>query len=926
MSADTERVGTETDTSLLESWQRWYHLPVLGALMVLMAWIRLRPLENFSYNDGTPQLQAVDSYYHWRTVEWTAENYPWTMPYEIWTSFPTGRYVGQFGTLFDQIIVTVAMIVGLGDPSGETLFTVSLVVVPIMAALVAIPVFYIGRRLGGTFGGIVSVLILALAPGTFLSRTTAGQLQHHVAEVLFMAIAVLAMMVALRVAEQDRPIWELVDDRDADALRRPALYSALAGVALTLYIWVWPPGIVLIGIFGVFFAVHLCLDYVRGRSPDHVAFVGAVSLGLTALLTLLLVEEPGTSVTSFGYLQPFVAATIAVGCVFMAWLARTWDDRDIEPMYYPLAIGGLILLAFGVMALVLPDFFSTIYDNLARRLIPFGPETTDVTIQEARAPADFTSHVFDEFGAAFYTMLAGLAFLIARPFLGREYRAEYTLIIVWSLFLLSMAATQLRFAYYLVLAVAVVNAVFIADIVRLFQLDLSGSIDSLRQVETYQVIVVVLVVLLLFAPLLPPFAAAGAAWEQTPGDQPHPDTEKWDESTTWLAENTPEVGDYGEYENSHRLEYLGSYDYPDGGDYDYPPGSYGVLSWWDYGHLITTQAERIPHANPFQSGASSAAEFFTAQSEDDSEAVLNEIGEGEGEEMRYVMIDDGMVGPKFGAIAQWADSEHGAYMVPEDYEQGDPISVDELDEVAADSRYEDTTLSRLYFDDAAGMENYRLVHESEQQSAFVSYAITQGDQVLQDDDGNPEIVLNQQLTPQLQQQLMMFEQQTEYGVEIFDQRQDAAVKTYERVDGATIDGTVDDADLGDDDDTSVEATLDLETEHNGSVEYTQTGDLADDGSFELDVSYATDDELGVEDGYTDSSVEAIDDDYTVTIYVDGEAEYEGQVSVTESAVVNGETVEITDFEPVEDDGDDENDEGDDSEGGEGGDGENGDDE
>ncbi len=97
-----------------------------------------------------------------------------------------------------------------------------------MAALVAIPVFFIGRRLGGALGGVVSVL-LALAPGTFLARTTAGQLQHHVAEVLFMAIAILAMMVALRVAEREQPIYELLADGDWEALRTPAIYSALAG-------------------------------------------------------------------------------------------------------------------------------------------------------------------------------------------------------------------------------------------------------------------------------------------------------------------------------------------------------------------------------------------------------------------------------------------------------------------------------------------------------------------------------------------------------------------------------------------------------------------------------------------------------------------------------------------------------------------------
>ncbi len=91
----------------------------------------------------------------------------------------------------------------------------------------------------------------------------------------------------------------------------------------------------------MFFTVQLSLDYLRGISPDHVAFVGAVSLGVTAVLTALLIEAPGsTGSTSFGLLQPLTAVLVAAGCVFMAWLARQWNDRNLERRYYPVAVGG----------------------------------------------------------------------------------------------------------------------------------------------------------------------------------------------------------------------------------------------------------------------------------------------------------------------------------------------------------------------------------------------------------------------------------------------------------------------------------------------------------------------------------------------------------------------------------------------------------
>ena len=41
---------------------------------------------------------------------------------------------------------------------------------------------------------------------------------------------------------------------------------------------------------------------------------------------------------------------------------------------------------------------------------------------------------------------------------------------------------------------------------------------------------------------------------------------------------------------------------PNGEMFQYPDSAYGVMSWWDYGHVITYFAHPIPHANPFQAG------------------------------------------------------------------------------------------------------------------------------------------------------------------------------------------------------------------------------------------------------------------------------------------------------------------------------------
>jgi asparagine N-glycosylation enzyme membrane subunit Stt3 len=90
------------------------------------------------------------------------------------------------------------------------------------------------------------------------------------------------------------------------------------------------------------------------------------------------------------------------------------------------------------------------------------------------------------------------------------------------------------------------------------------------------------------------------------------------------------------------------------------------MSWWDYGHFIMQIAHRIPNANPTQTGAVKAGEFFTAL----NESSANEVADEEG--TKYVVIDYMMATSKFYAMAQWAnkteDDFYGIYHIP--FEEG----------------------------------------------------------------------------------------------------------------------------------------------------------------------------------------------------------------------------------------------------------------
>jgi len=111
-----------------------------------------------------------------------------------------------------------------------------------------------------------------------------------------------------------------------------------------------------------------------------------------------------------------------------------------------------------------------------------------------------------------------------------------------------------------------------------------------------------------------------------------------------MENNTPQTG----------VDYLTIYDK---NTFTYPNSSYGVMSWWDYGHMITYIAKRIPNANPFQAGVvgpDGSAAYFMATNESIADAILDHDG------TRYVITDVEMDSGKFWAMATWYNTTAAA--------------------------------------------------------------------------------------------------------------------------------------------------------------------------------------------------------------------------------------------------------------------------
>ncbi|WP_132058341.1 oligosaccharyl transferase, archaeosortase A system-associated [Halorussus amylolyticus] len=908
MSQQTEQVEDSTDSveSFLDAVEDWYHVPVLVAAFAFMLWVRLQSYDRFIQN-GEVFLAGNDAWYHLRQVTYTVANWPQTMPFDPWTYFPFGTSVGQYGTLYDQLMATAALVVGLGSPSEQTVEMTVLVAPAVFGALVLIPTYLIGKRLAGRLGGVFGVVVLALLPGTFLRRGLVGFADHHVAEVLFQVIAVLAMMVALTVAEREKPVYELLVDRDFEALRRPVGYSALAGLATAFYLWTWPPGVLIVGIFGAFFAVKLSADYVRGVSPDHLALVGAVSMGVTGFLLLVPLGTLEFSPTKFSLLQPLLAFAVAGGCVFMAWLAREWDDRDLAKTLYPATIGGIIVAVVGAVAVALPNVFDLIRNNVIR-VVGFSTGARTRTIGEAQPflsnarpqwGIEWYDVILQEYGLMLFTAIIGAVWLVWRTYRTGDHRAENFLVLVWAAFIFAAAFTQVRFNYYLAVPVAVLNAYLVS---RTFGLvDLTDR-KSVTDIEGYQVMVVVVVVLLVLPVLVFPATlgttgnpqidetrTAMVEGQTTPGA-----VTQWDGTLDWMANETPEEGTYGGADNE--MEYYGTYGPDEGDDFEYPEGAYGVMSWWDYGHWITTQGERIPNANPFQEGATSAANYLLAPSEAEANQVLDRRGEDH-EETRYVMTDWQMAEPssKFSAPTVFNDNVSQTDFTTQMYQEGQN-GYQPLFQVK-DQRYYDSQVARLYLYHGSAVEPSPVVVDYERLGQYSTDELVSAPTgenaspvqqfesmeearayVENDTTGTAQIGgigpfpservpalehyrlvkqseasgTNSQDYVQTLQTEMQLLQQAGINPNALFRTSPSWVKTFERVPGATVEGTGPA-------NTTVTATVEMAPAGaNSTFPYTQQAETDENGEFTMTLPYSSTgyDEWGTDEGYTNTSVRA----------------------------------------------------------------------
>lgn len=696
----------QKESDILEKY--WHILLLVISALVSFKLRILNPWN--SVFTWTVRLGGNDPWYYYRLIESTIHNFPFRIWFDPFTHYPYGSY-----THFGPFPVYLGSIAGIlsGATDGESLRAVLAFIPAIAGILTIIPAYILAREVFDKKVAVITAFFIAFIPGQFLQRSILGFNDHHVWETFWMTSTLAAFSYSFNRWKKSESWLE----------RRNVLLAAVTGIIYGLYLDTWAPsfafGLVIVA------SVYLALILKRWiRIPEVVIPPTGIMFLFAALVYLpFAFAIPFFSTSSYSPLQLIMLASYAI-LILILW--------QLDVRYSKHNLREVILIAPAVIFFVILPFAAPdLFGHLSRILHVIQPKGGALTVAEVHPffftySGDFTlANAILNFGTLFLFAFIGIIYEAYRVAKDRSF-LEFNLLL-WAIAMFIALWGQNRFAYYF----AVVTAIYSAFLINIIfeKLHLYKAIKSSSgSKEKYSKVRVVLAVLIALFAIYPTFAIANMSSASSGGPQ-----KQWYDALAWMRENTPDADKYDEF-------YYQLYPTPESNKepYKYPFDTYGVISWWDYGHWIEAIAHRMPIANPFQHGIGNkynnipgASSFFTAFNESYAEWIAEQLN------VRYVVSDIEMETGKFFAMAVWAE---GDLPLAEKYYDGymyltraggigfaktqwdvPPNSVVIPLRIPSELYFK-TMEAKLHLFDGSGLSHYRMIYESAPPGEWVRYA------------------------------------------------------------------------------------------------------------------------------------------------------------------------------------------------------------
>jgi dolichyl-phosphooligosaccharide-protein glycotransferase len=595
----------------------------------------------------------TDTWYNLRQIEVMVHNFPQYNWFDPMTAYPAGKVIDWGPGL---PFITAVFCIVTGAATQNAVIAAAGFVSPLMAVLMVPVMYYLGSRIADWKAGIAAAGFISITSFLYFTFSSYGMIDHHIGEVLFSTLFILAYVSIIASAKLHPP--------DKNNLNAAACFCGLCALAGLLYFAALITSttvLLILLIIAVYTLIQNVTDFLHNTDPGYLCILNLVMLGLVmGLLFLFGFKREGLSFMNYSPGLVLVHGAIAAETVILYALSRVFRGKR---NHYLLALTGLILGGI-IISQVVPVL--RYVSSQALNLVS-GYSAFSIGVQET-LPWSF-SGAYDAINVAILLVAGG--FLVVGYRLTKKPERELIFFAVWSLVMLLLTIQFQRFLYYFTVNIALLCALCITEPFR-WDLDAtmqrfspgfmrpSGTPDGKNLPEkqpalekpakkkkaipaarnaagmtgTVKLVCLIAIGILTVAHIGISLSqdihyALNAPERVIPAD--------WLETLGWLRYGTPDpgVGYFDTYANS---------------GYTAPADSYGILAVWDAGHWITFFSHRMPVANPFQDnlgGKSGTAAFFLSDNETQANSILQKF------RGRYVITDSSMAVDRFTNLVPW---------------------------------------------------------------------------------------------------------------------------------------------------------------------------------------------------------------------------------------------------------------------------------